>query len=388
MVEKVLFVDDEPNVLAAFKRELRRQFEIETAENAEEGLRTIGAFGPFAVVVSDFNMPGIDGARFLSSVKQTAPDTVRIMLTGYASLETGIRAVNEGDIFRLLTKPCASDALSMALSAAIEQYRLIMAEKELLEKTLKGSVSVLSDILGLTNPEAFGRSSRIRDKVIWIARQMNIMDLWQLETAAMLSQIGCIVLPDRILKSLFEGQALAEEEKRLFETHPVLGSSLIGHIPRMEEVARIVAYQEKHFDGSGVPDDAVKGEAIPLGARILKVALDFDLMETEGVPKGSVLPLLKERVGFYDPEVIEALEGMLFARDEDKVREIRLNQLQPGMSLFEDLRTTNGLTLIARGQKVTGASLLRLKHFSETASHKVCEPFRVVLFHEEEERKP
>jgi response regulator RpfG family c-di-GMP phosphodiesterase len=382
-MEKVLFVDDEPNVLAAFKRDLRKQFDIETAESGEIGLRTIAAFGPYAVVVSDFNMPGMDGAQFLSDVKQIAPETVRIMLTGFASLETAIRAVNEGKIFRLLTKPCPSETLSKAVVAGLEQYRLIKAEKELLEKTVKGSVSVLSDVLGLTNPEAFGRSSRIKNKVIWIARQMNIMDLWQLETAAMLSQIGCIILPDRILKNLFEGQTLTGDEMRLFETHPRMGSSLIGHIPRMEEVARIVAYQEKHFDGSGVPGDAVRGESIPLGARILKVALDFDLIETEGVPKGSVLPLLKEREGWYDPEVLEALEGMLFAKEQDQVREIRLSQLQPGMTLFEDLRATTGLILIARGQKVTMATLLRLKHFSETASCNVREPFRVILPHEE-----
>jgi response regulator RpfG family c-di-GMP phosphodiesterase len=380
MPEKVLFVDDDSNVLAAFKRELRKQqFEIETAENAESGLRAIGAFGPYAVVVSDYNMPGMDGTRFLSNVREISPDTVRIMLTGFASLETAIRAVNEGNIFRLLTKPCPQDLLAKAVLSGIDQYRLITAEKELLEKTLKGSVSVLSDILGLTSPEAFGRSSRIKSKVIWIARQMNILDLWQLETAALLSQIGCVILPDTVLKNLFEGQQLTDEEIRLFEMHPEMGAGLIGHIPRMEEVARIVAYQEKHYDGAGIPKNSVKGESIPIGARILKVALDFDLLETEGVPAGSVVPLLKQREGWYDPEVLEALEGMLYAKEKIEVREIRLSQLQPDMTLFEDLRATNGLTLIARGQKVTVASLCRLKHFSETASTKIKEPFRVIL---------
>jgi response regulator RpfG family c-di-GMP phosphodiesterase len=385
MVEKILFVDDEPNVLAAFKRELRKQYEIETAETGEAGLRAIAALGPYAVVVSDFNMPGMDGAQFLSNVRQIAPDTVRIMLTGFASLETSIRAVNEGNIFRLLTKPCPPEMLSTALAAGIEQYGLIMAERDLLEKTLKGSVSVLSDLLGLTKPEAFGRSSRIKNKVIWIARQMNILDLWQLETAALLSQIGCVILPDGMLKNLFEGQRLTEEEVRLFNMHPDMGSGLIGHIPRMDEVSRIVAYQEKHFDGSGVPKDAVRGENIPTGARILKVALDFDLLETEGVPPGSVVPLLRQREGWYDPEVLDALEGMLFAKEEVEVREVRLNQLQSGMILFEDLCATNGLTLIARGQKVTVAILFRLKHFSETAFCKIREPFRVILSRDEED---
>jgi len=214
---------------------------------------------------------------------------------------------------------------------------------------------------------------------------MNILDLWQMETAAMLSQIGCIILPDRILKNLFAGQRFTQEETRLFETHPAMGSNLIGHIPRMEEVARIIAYQEKHFDGSGTPRDGLRGESIPIGARILKVALDFDLLETEGVPRGSVVPLLRQREGWYDPEVLDALEGMLLWKDEQEVWEIRLSQLQPGMTLFEDLCVTNGLTLIARGQKVTLAILLRLKHFSETATCRIREPFRVILPHGEEE---
>lgn len=379
MAEKVLFVDDEPLVLAAFRRDLRKHFEIETAKNGETGLRTITASGPYAVVVSDFNMPGMDGTRFLFNVKQIAPETVRIMLTGYASLETAIRAVNEGNIFRLLTKPCPPDLLVNAVAAAVDQYRLIMAERELLEKTLKGSIAVLSDLLGQTSPEAFGRSSRIKDKVAGIARQMSIMDVWQLETAALLSQIGCVILPDNILRDSSRARKLTEKQVRLFETHPGIGSKLIGHIPRMETVSRIVAYQEKHFDGSGSPKDAVRGKNIPVGARILKVALDFDLLETQGIPKGSSMSLLRHRKGWYDPEVLGALEAMMDIKEEQEVREIGLSQLRPGMILHEDLCATNGLTLIARGQKISEATLLRLRHFSETASYDICEPFRVIL---------
>ena len=277
MTDKVLFVDDEPNVLFAYQRELRKQFDVETALGAEEGLRAVGTRGPFAVVVSDFRMPRIDGNRFLTVVKKVAPDTVRMILTGYADVNTAINAVNEGNIFRFLTKPCAADVLTKALQAGIEQYRLITAERELLEKTLSGSIKVLTELLALVNPEAFGRCSRIRNCVRKIAEQMELPDLWQLETAALLSQIGCVIFPEEVLKKLVANQELSKGEAQAFSMHPGIGSSLISSIPRMETIADIIKYQEKHFDGMGFPLDSRKGSDIPVGARLLKVALGFDV---------------------------------------------------------------------------------------------------------------
>jgi len=141
MAEKILCVDDDPNVLSALERTLRKQYAIHTAEGAEEGIKAIEAEGPFAVIVSDLRMPGMDGIQFLAHVKEIAPDSVRIMLTGHADLKVSIEAVNEGNIFRFLTKPCPPEKLSKALDAGIELYRLVKAEKELLESTLRGSVS-------------------------------------------------------------------------------------------------------------------------------------------------------------------------------------------------------------------------------------------------------
>ncbi|MFH1417727.1 MAG: response regulator, partial [Planctomycetota bacterium] len=136
MSKKILCVDDDPNILNAYRRGLRRLFEIETAEGGAEGLEAIASQGPFAVVVSDMRMPGMDGIQFLTAVKKRAPESVRIMLTGNADQQTAMDAVNEGSIFRFLTKPCPPEHLAKALTAGIEQYRLITAEKELLGKTL------------------------------------------------------------------------------------------------------------------------------------------------------------------------------------------------------------------------------------------------------------
>jgi DNA-binding NtrC family response regulator len=140
-------VDDEPNVLAAFRRQLRTCFDIETAEGPELGLQTLRENGPFAVVLSDPRMPGMNGPQFLAAVKQLVPDTVRMMLTGQAGLNDAVAAANEGNIFRFLTKPCPQEVLFKALEAALEQYRQVMAERELLEKTLHGVNNVLTEIL-------------------------------------------------------------------------------------------------------------------------------------------------------------------------------------------------------------------------------------------------
>ncbi len=137
MNNNVLFVDDDENILDAYKRQLRQQFHIDTAQGGEQGLKTVNSRGPYAVIVSDLRMPGMDGIQFLSRVKEISPDSVRMMLTGYGDLQTAIEAVNESNIFRFLTKPCKKDVLTTAIDAGIEQYRLIGSEKELLEKTLK-----------------------------------------------------------------------------------------------------------------------------------------------------------------------------------------------------------------------------------------------------------
>ena len=134
MTEKVLFVDDEPLVLDALRRMLRDKFLIRTADSGEKGLAAAEQDGPFAVVISDMRMPGMNGAEFLARIRKDAPDTVRMLLTGFTDLDAAIAAVNEGNIFRFLTKPCKKDELVSAINLAIAQYRSTVAEKELVKK--------------------------------------------------------------------------------------------------------------------------------------------------------------------------------------------------------------------------------------------------------------
>ena len=162
MNEQILFVDDDQRILDAFRRQLGERYAVHTAVGPEEGLQAISKAGPYAVVVSDMRMPGMDGIAFLKRVRSQSPCSVRVMLTGHADLATAVEAVNEGNIFRFLSKPCRPDVMSSVLDSAIEQYRLQTLERDLLEKTLRGSINVLTEILSLVNPVAFGRASRVR----------------------------------------------------------------------------------------------------------------------------------------------------------------------------------------------------------------------------------
>ncbi|NMB35979.1 MAG: response regulator, partial [Firmicutes bacterium] len=173
-MEKILLVDDEVNVLLAYQRHVRGLYKVTLAKSGDEGLSALEEQGPFAVVVSDYCMPGMDGIQFLSLAHRLKPDTVRLMLTGYADLENAIKAVNEGNIFRFLTKPCKSEEFKIALAAAVEQYKLVMAERELLEKTLKGSIKVLTDILSILSPYVCLKDSYLSRMAKKLAARLNV----------------------------------------------------------------------------------------------------------------------------------------------------------------------------------------------------------------------
>ena len=375
--EKILFVDDDANILASFKRTLRKRYDVDTAVGPEEGLRAVDQYRRYALVISDLRMPVMDGIQFLAKVRELCPDTVRMILTGNADLRAAIDAVNRGNIFRFLTKPCAPDTLQSAIDTALHQYRLVRAEKELLEKTLRGAIRILVDVLSLVNPEAYGRASRISRYARDVGARVGYPKAWQLETAAMLSQIGCIVLPEDSLKKIYRGRELTPEETQLFSMYPSVGANLISKIPRMEEISEIIAYQEKHYDGSGIPKDDRQGEAIPLGSRILKVVLDFDALEARGLPRAAAMNHMRRRTGFYDPKVLEALEEVLGDEARFEVKELPLKELQLNMIIGEDVLSLKGVLLTSKGQEITPALLERLRNFAKTVGVK--EPIRVLI---------
>jgi len=360
MSAKILFVDDDQMLLQTYQRQLRKSYRVEVALGAEEGLAAVAERGPFAVIVSDMRMPGMNGIQFLAKVREIAPDTVRMMLSGYADVESAIEAVNEGNIFRFLTKPCPRPTLIKAIDAGFGQYRLVTAERELLSKTLSGSVKVLTDVLAIVNPAAFGRTARVRRLVHELVEELEVDAAWQCELAALLCQIGCMAVSEETLSKAYNGQELSESERQTLESHPQVARKLIATIPRLDKVAEIVGYQGKHFDGSGVPEDSTTGEMIPLGARILKLAVDFDTLVSCGLNEEQAVSEIQGRKGWYDPQIVEALKRMRKTKTQYVLVEVEVQDLPDHGIVAEEIRSRAGTILNAKGLEVTPSLRQRL----------------------------
>jgi len=368
MAEKILFVDDEPNVLNSIRRSLRNKFDIDTAESGDEALRKIKTGGGYAVVVSDMRMPEMNGIEFLAKAKEVAPDTVRMMLTGNADQQTAVDAMNVGDVFCFLNKPCDADRMNSAVKAALHQHRLVIAEKELLEETLQGSIKALTEVLALSKPEVFGRATRLKSHMRRLAMQLKLDDLWRHESIALLSQIGCTGIPEELVKRRVRGVRLDGEEMAEFAEHANLGANLLSSIPRMESIADAIRYQEKNFDGSGYPADARAGEQIPMGARLLKVVLDFDALEAAGGDASDSLARLRQQSACYDPVVLAAFESSLALGADVTVKTVDVLRLADTMVLAQDVRTDTDLLLVAKGQETSISVQRRLRAFLENGA--------------------
>ena len=366
MSGKILFVDDEPAVLDGYKRMLHREFQVDTAVGGEQALATIQEHGPYAVVISDMRMPEMNGAQFLARVRATTPDTVRMLLTGYTDLNAAMDAVNEGNIFRFLTKPCEKEILATALTTGLVQYRLVTAEKELLEKTLMGSIKVLTDVLSAASPEAFGISMRIAHLVRYLVGKFNLPSPWRFEAAAMLSQLGCITLDPDLIQAAYAGKSLSSEDQSRFAAHPRVARDLLVNIPRLEPVAWMISRQltEKTVDeASGEPVSSAAD--IVLGAKMLKLAVAFENHRMKGLSDEDAIAKLRDRHSEFGPELIEALEGIKQESSKMELRKVNASKLTTGMILQQEIRTrARGMLLAAKGQEITQALLIKLEFLS------------------------
>lgn len=378
MKNKILLVDDEQNVLQGYIRQLRQereQLEIFTADSGKRALEILAAEGTFAVVISDFRMPVMDGVEFLERVNAEYPDTVRIMLTGQADFDSIIDVINRGNIFRFLTKPCSPDVLIPAISSGIKQFNLIQSEKILLNKTLSGSIKMMTDILAISRPGSFNKAQRIRKVIKSITDALSIENKWQVEVAAMLSQVGCVTIPDNILEKVYENKRLSPEETKIFMNHAVVASDMLSKIPRLEEVASIVKYQEKEYGGKGFPIDGIKGDSIPLGARILKLVLDYDKLMLENFLPETAAAELENAPGKYDPQIVPVFKSLILNKrvaqpheyekkpEVKAVRGVPALKLKPGMILAEDLIADNNESVAAKNQVITEALLAKILNY-------------------------
>ena len=371
MSHTILCVDDDANILAGIQRNLRKQFSLDTALGGEQGLAKLKEHGPYAVVVADMQMPGMNGLQFLVAAERLAPDTVRLMLTGNSDQKTAMDAVNQGHVFRFLTKPCPPDNFALALEAGLKQHRLITAERELLENTLNGALRVVTDVLATMDPASFALGERLRDFMRTYARHYNVAQSWALEMAAMLSQVGYVAVPASVLMKSRAGLTLKPEEKDMLLRVPRTGADLLEKIPRLDPVAKIVLYQNKHFDGSGFPLDDVSGDDIPIGARILKILADLIDLEAKRHSRLLALAKMRTRAGWYDPAVLDSVSACFDTclpptfDQEATVREVSLKNLTVGLVLAANAETCDGTPIITAGTLVSPMLLEKLRNFDQ-----------------------
>lgn len=356
-MRRVLCVDDERNVLLGLQRQLRKQFDVEISSAPEEALKLLREAGPFAVVVSDMRMPQVNGVEFLGQVRQLSPDTVRIMLTGNADQQTAVDAVNKGHIFRFLTKPCSPELLAATLEEALDQYRLARAERELLSGTLNACVRLLTETLALVNPVAFGRTEVLRRLVKQMCQTLKLPNAWEIEIAAMLAHVGCIAVPQEILRKLSGGERLSEAETEAYRQHPNVGADLIEKVPRLGGVARIVRCQlADPGDGAG---------ETPYGALVLRTALEYETGVAAGCEPQEIIACLRSDTARAPKEIVDALAGV--AGLAEYVGYVSIDELQDGMVLDAHVQTESGELLLARGHEVVPWVRQRLKEFANSS---------------------
>jgi hypothetical protein len=306
MTPLILCVDDEPSVLASLARGLRTQFTIHTALSGAEALAILEQGGPYAAILADMRMPGMNGLEFLAQAAILAPDTVGAMLTGNVDQATAVKALNARTVNRFITKPASTEVIAETLQECCRIHEQLREKRRVLERALEGGVSLLTEIYQAANKDALGDGALLADYVSSFFHNIhaNQQTPRELEIALMLRWIGGAAIPGTLMRRAAQGEELSPAEQQLIQSAASAGIQLLYALPGMESVARILHYQGKGYDGSGVPEDSVKGEEIPFGSRILRVMVDLLKLERSGLSRMDAIMRLGQRGIVYDPEIL------------------------------------------------------------------------------------
>ncbi len=359
-MDSILLVDDDPNILKGYKRNLRSKYDVVTAGSAHEALEILRKGRRFVVIISDYSMPGTNGVEFLKLASRINKDSVRILLTGFANLEMAIEAVNKGNIFRFLTKPCPMELLFQTTQQAVAQHRLIMAERVLLHKTLKGVVVILSQILQTTNPISFNHAQRMATLGKNVAARIKRESAWELEVCCLLSQIGCVSIPQNIIEKRMHSLELEKREFEIFMTHCNLGGKLLANIPRFENISKSIFNQYTGFY-KNEPEESPGIEELPFTGKMLQLLNDYFLLQSEGKDNEAILKVLFENQHYYDAELLNGLAAELRGATEGTVLAVyNIEDLHPGLFIAKDTYDNNGRLLLPKHTELNDISIAKL----------------------------
>jgi response regulator RpfG family c-di-GMP phosphodiesterase len=414
----ILCVDDEPNILASLRRLFRKEnYRVLCAGSAAAGVAMLEQ-EHVDVVISDMQMPEINGTEFLECVKRRWPSTLRLLLTGHADVQSTIGAINRGEIYRYITKPWDENAMLLVIRDALERQGLerdkrrlealtrqqnealrelnatlehrvrertaelsaaqhsLQASHERLKTNFLTSIKILSSLIEMRGGALAGHGRRVADLARRIALRMGLppREAQDVFVAGLLHEIGKTGLPDGLLgmpESLIRGDNLGRYRK-----YPQLGEQLLMPLEDLREAARIVRTHRERFDGTGFPD-GLAGFDIPLGARILAVAHDFEalqqgLLTQQQMDARRATELVAESRGKrYDPGVVEAFYDIRTGRSmAEEVAEVAMGvaQLKPGMMLSRDLLSAEGALLLSADHVLGERMLKQLAEYERRSS--------------------
>ena len=375
---RILYVDDEPQLLQSFSSLMRKEnVEIITLNQSENINNVLESEKEFALVLSDQRMPVVDGVKVLECVKTKSPETLRVLITGYADYKDTIRAINESEISSYIAKPWDDEQLKRQIGDWINQYNLkqhnsylttMLDEEnyklnELLEGTVVQTVRILGDLSKHISPEISEFGDKVKSLGVSVLKMMPdipLADKWPILRALDLFNFGVTLLPLWLQNSIANGGLSAVDHSPIARNHHLMAASLLKNIPGFDLVSRIIELQNKNFNGTGEPEgDNVSGTDIPFGARLLHILINI-IRPTSELRGIDLISHMKRIPGKFDPNILDFLLGKKL--DVGFVSEdfyFKLDSLKPGMMIINDIRTIAG-HLLLKANTVLNETLIHI----------------------------
>ncbi|MEO5806716.1 HD domain-containing phosphohydrolase [Devosia sp.] len=368
---RVLFVDDNVNLLNGARRVSRGRVDMIIAESAAQALEILDADDTIEIVVSDQNMPAMKGVEFLAEVARRWPLVVRIMQTGNDDQATAMAAINSGQVFRFVRKPYETEELLQTIADAAALYAVKAEEKRLLETTLAGSIKLMTDLMTLTRPDLFEKSARVHQLAILAAKSIKVPHHWELELAAMLYPLGLVAVPEVVSARYAANLPLSPKDQLLIDQSTLVSADLLRNIPRLENVANIVGLCHRGFDGSGSPTVGPRGNDLPVVSRLLHILINLvDLAAAKKLSNADALDLLRLATKRYDNAMLQTIANALGAEAASAAKapivkkEVTVTSLRNGNQVAQDVLSNDGRLLLAEGSILTDILIQRLVQFA------------------------
>jgi len=370
--QTILVVDDTPDNVLLLMGLLKGIFRVKVASNGSKALEVARSEDPPDLILLDVMMPDMDGYEVCRCLKANASthDIPILFLTAKGQPKDEARgfAVGGADY---ITKPFSPALVLARIRTHLEQRRLLKEEKILLEKTLKGALAVILEMISMVDPHASEWNQQLAELAERVAQKLSVKEPWMVGLAGALSRIGTLTVPKHVLAKVKAKIILNSDERQIYSRVPEVGYRLLKSIPRLESVADMVHYSQKNFNGGGIPVDGVSGDGIPLGARIIRVCLDF---MNNNFSHKSLIQRVNDmlcNLTFYDPEVVFSLKEIVeegFLSDfemefETEGRDVRIEELMEGHVLDRSIETKDGQILLRQGTVLRTSHLEKLANF-------------------------